>query len=192
MEPFEIRTTPARLSPVLIVATVILLGVTVYLLRLGVQTTLLAARNVPDDPSRLVVCAALILVGYVMTWVYLRMYAPMVQVLCMYVFRDRGKRVVAYRLDGSGWRHVLAGSDVLVPWQGMTAGVTDRTDEKLTVTLRSDGPFVAARDPFSRKVRRDLRKERGLTIRLTTTDPTEAELASAIAAQSAGRVVLVR
>jgi len=192
MEAFEIRTVPARLSPLTTVPAVILFGGAVYILWLGVRTTVLAARKVPDDPSQYLVCTLLLLVLYALTWVYLRMYAPAIQVVGMYLLRDRGKRVVAYRLDESGWRHVMAGTDVVIPWEGMAVAVTERTDDRYTIRVTSDGPFVAGRDPYSRQVRRTLRKERGLTFPMTMSEPTEDELASAISRQSAGRVMLTR
>lgn len=192
MEPFEIRTVPARLSLVTIVITLVVLGVAVYAFWTVAETTVLAARTVPGDPSRFVVCTLLLVVCYAMTWVYLRMFAPLVQVVGMYLLRDRGKQVVAYRLDESGWRHVVAGTDVVIPWIGMTVAVTERTDEHFHIRVTSDGPFAAGRDPFSRQVRRTFRKERGFTIPMTRSNPTEEELASAIAHQSAGRVALAR
>ena len=192
MEPFEIRTTPARLPAHRLVIAAVVLGFTLFVLWRVLEVTVLAARVLPDDPTRYVVCTGLLLLAYALTWVFLRLVGPTIQVLLMYLFHDRGKRVVAYRLDESGWRHVIAGSDVLVPWEGMAVAVTERTDDLIHVTVTSDGPFRAARNPLSRDLRRHLRKQRGFTVPFTMSEPTEEELARAIAERSAGRVVLAR
>jgi hypothetical protein len=192
MEPFQIRTTPARLPPFTIVAGVFLLGLVVCVVWIGGQTTVLAGRRLFGGPWQNRVPALLLLVAYGLAWIFLRTYGPVIQVVCMYLLRDRGKQVVAFRLDESGWRHVVAGTDVVIPWEGMTVAVAERADDKYHVRVTSDGPFAAAHDPFSRQLRRTLRKEGGLTIPMTEADPAEDELASAIAQQSAGRVALTR
>ena len=171
---------------------VFMLGLTVYVLWVWLQTTVLAAQRIPEDPSRYVACTLLLLAGYALTWLFLHMVAPSIQVLVMYVFRDRGKQVVAFRLDESGWRHVVAGTDVMIPWEGMTVAVTERVNDRFHIRVTSDGPVAAGRDPFSRQLRRTLRKEGGFTTPMTLSNPTEDELASAIAQQSAGRVALAR
>lgn len=192
MEPFEIRTVPARLPVVTVAIGVLYVGLLGYLLWATTTSTVTVVRNVADRPSDPVVRIVLLAVLYGLLWLFVRVCAPTIQVVGMYLFRDRGKQVVAYRLDGSGWHHVVAGTDVVVPWTGMVADITERTDDRYHLRLTSRGPFVAARDPFSRQVRRTLRKDGGLTIPMTVTNPTEDELAAEIARVSGGEVVLTR
>jgi hypothetical protein len=192
MEPFQIRTNPARLPPFTIVSGVFLVGLAVCIVWIGAQTTVQAGRMLFDDPWQNRVPGLLLVVAYGLAWIFLRTYGPVIQVVCMYLLRDRGKQVVAFRLDESGLRHVVAGTGVVIPWEGMTVAVAQRTDDQYHVRVTSDGPFAAARDPFSRQLRRTLRKEGGLTIPMTEANPAEEELASAIAQQSAGRVALTR
>jgi hypothetical protein len=193
MDPFEIRTIPARMRPVTIVVSLLMLVAAMYVLGSVLWTTVAAARHIPEDPARWVmVCAAFLLLGCALAWVYFRWVGPAVQVILMYVFRDRGKQALAYRLDQTGWRHVIAGADVAIPWAGMDVAVTERSDDRFSVTVTSAGPLTAARDPLSRQLRRTLRKQRGFTAPLTLTNPTEDELAAEIQRQSGGRVALRR
>lgn len=192
MEPFSIRTIPARLPLFPLVVGAAVAGLAVLLGLLGVRTTTLVVHNPPDDPGALAIRVGLLLFMFGLLWLFVRMYAPIVQVTCMYLFRDRGKQVVAYRLEKAGWRYVIAGADVVIPWEGMSVAVTGRTDDHFHLRVDSPGPFVAARDPLSQHLRRTFRKEGGTEIQMTRTDPTEDELASAIAQQSAGRVALTR
>ena len=193
MDPFEIRTIPARMRPVTIVVSLLMLVAAMYVLGSVLWTTAAAAGHIPEDPSRYVaVCATFLLLGCVLAWVYLRWVGPSVQVLFMYAFRDRGRQVVAHRLDETGWRHFIAGADVAIPWAGMDVAITDRTGDRFRVTVTSARSVAAARDPLSRQLRRTLRKQGGFTIALTLTNPTEDELAVEIERQSRGRVVLRR
>jgi hypothetical protein len=192
MQPYEIRTVPARVPVLTVIGAVCLLGLILFCLGLGVQTTVVIARSDLVGPSKGAMVGASVLLLLGLAWYFLRSYVPRIQIVGMYLFRDRGKQVVAYRLDATGWHHVVAGSDVGVPWEGMTAAVTERADGWFRLQVTSDGPFTAGRDPYSRELRRTLRKERGFSIPMTDANPTEVELASAIAQQSAGRVELAR
>jgi len=193
MDPFEIRTFPARLSRVTIVVSLLMLVAAMYVLGSVLWTTVAAARHIPEDPARwVVVCAAFLLLCCALAWVYFRWAGPSIQVLLMYLLRDRGKQVVAYRLDDAGWRWTIAGTDVLIPWAGMEIAVTGRSEDAFSLTVTSAGPFPAAHNPLSRQLRRTLRKQRGFTAPLTLTNPTEDELAAEIQRQSGGRVVLRR
>jgi len=192
VEPYEIRTIPAHVPVLTIaigVAYVCLLG---YLVWATITTTVLVVRSGADRPSDPAVRIALLAVLYGLLWLFVRVCAPTIQVVGMYLFRDRGKQVVAYRLDDSGWHHVVAGTDVVLPWTGMAAEITARTDDRYHLRLTSPGPFSSARDPFSRQVGRTLRKDGGVTIPMTLSHPTEDELAAEIRRQSGGRVALRR
>jgi hypothetical protein len=189
MEPFEVRTIPARLKPSLLAWSVFLTAGGLWLVFLVARFVVLASRASGDDASRGPTGAIVLAVA---TGMYFLIAAPFVQLLLGYLFRDRGKQVVAHRLDEEGWHHILAGSDVVVPWHGMTIEVTERAEERFRIRIVSDGPFPARSDPLSRRVRRTLRKQRGFSLPMTLTNPTEDELAAAIQQQSGGRVFLQR
>ncbi|HET6167475.1 MAG TPA: hypothetical protein VFE07_11660 [Marmoricola sp.] len=191
MQPYEIRTVPARLPAFTVAVGIAYVGVLGYLVWETVTTVAMIGNNA-DQPSNAVVRAVLLAALLGLLWLFARVCAPTIQVVGMYLFRDRGKQVVAHRLDEQGWHHVVAGTDVVLPWSGMAADITQRTDDRYHLRLSSRGPFVAARDPFSRLVRRTLRKEGGLTIPMTLANPTEDELAAEIARASGGQVVLTR
>ena len=192
MEPYEIKTVPAHLRVATIAIGLLYVCLLGYLVWAAVTSTALVVRNGADRPADPVARIALLGVQYGLLLLFARVCAPTLQVVGMYLFRDRGKQVVAYRLDQSGWHHVVAGTDVVLPWTGMAAEITARTDDRYHLRLTSSGPFTAARDPFSRQVRRTLRKDGGVTIPMTRSQPTEDELAAAIARASAGKVVLKR
>jgi hypothetical protein len=191
MEPFEVRTTPARLKPSLLAWSVLLTVGGLWLVFLVARFVVLAARPSGDDADASRVATGAIVLA-VATGMYFLIAAPFVQLLLAYLFRDRGKQVVAHRLDEEGWHHILAGSDVVVPWHGMMIAVTERAEERFRIHLVSDGPFPARSDPLSRHVRRKLRKQRGFSLPMTATNPTEDELAAAVQQQSGGRVFLQR
>ena len=192
MEPFEIRTVPARLPVLTTVIAGVYACLLCYLVWETIATTVQVVRRLGDHPSQPAVSVLLLAVLYGLLWLFVRVCAPTIQVVGMYLFRDRGKQVVAYRIDQSGWHHVVAGTDVVIPWSGMAAEITGRTDERYHLVLTSTGPFASARDPFSHQIRRTLRKDGGLTIPMTTSNPTEEELAAVVARASAGHVVLAR
>jgi len=192
VQPYEIRTVPARLPAFTIAIGIAYVCVLGYLIWETGTTTVAVVRNVADQPSNPAVRVVLLAVLYGLLWLFARVCAPTIQVVGMYLLRDRGRQVVAYRLDDDGWHHVVAGTDVVLPWSGMAAEITQRTDDRYHLRLRSRGPFASARDPFSRQVRRTLRKEGGVTIPMTVTNPTEDELATEIARASGGSVVLTR
>lgn len=167
--------------------------VLVVLVLLAVRTTTFVLGSDFGEPSaNHPVLAALLCAQYGLVLFALSRSAATIQVVGLYLFRDRGKHVVAYRLDAAGCHHVMCGTDIVIPWTGMVAMVTERVDDHYHVRFTSDGPFTARWDPASRQARRTVRKERGLTILLTTSNPTEDELATAIATRSAGQVELAR
>ena len=192
VEPYEIRTVPARVPIRIITIGVLYVCLLGYLVWVTITATLAVVRDVGDRPADPVVRVALLATLCGLLWLFMRVGGPTIQVVGMYLFRDRGKQVVAYRLDESGWHHVVAGTDVVLPWTGMATEITERTDDRYHLRLTSRGPFASARDPFSRQVRRTLRKEGGLTIPMTLTNPTEDELDAEIQRLSGGRVVLRR
>lgn len=188
MEPFDIRSTPARISPGSLAATG---AVTLLLLILAVQDVRLAVAIVTGDGDRgraLVVLG----VGLVFLAVIGRLMWPNWLVINRYLRQDRGKQVLTFRLEESGWRWLQVGTDVLVPWESLSVRVKERTADRVVVRMEHPAPVLCSRDAVSRRLHRNLRKLKASDIPFTLSDPTEDELADAIAAQSAGRVTLAR
>lgn len=188
MEPFDIRSTPARMAPGQLALTALLFLATLVLV---LQATWAVVATVgADEPSttQLLLLGGVIVLAVFCVWLSI----PQVMVLRRYFGEDRGKEVLTFRLDQDGWHWMQVGTDVLMPWDGLRISVRERTTEFVTIRFEHADPVLVATDPVSRTAHRNLRHQKHTDVPFTHTDPTEDELAAAIQAQSGGRVVLER
>ena len=80
-----------------------------------------------------------------------------------------------------------AGYRIRLPWSALhQVEITERGNGWYRLLLRAPGDIEATGDPVGRRVRRRLRRD-GMTMRFTADDPTEEELAAAVAKHSHGR-----
>lgn len=86
---------------------------------------------------------------------------------------------------GGGWR-------LLVPWESVLSVTTrPRRDGGFRIVMKAERPIESSPGPGARLMARQL-LGKGLQLPCTATDPTEDELAQAIAVRSGGRVTVRR
>lgn len=188
MEPFDIRSTPARIAPGQLTVMALLFLMTLAVVLQAVWVLVMTVGADERSATLLLLLGAVTLLAGVCIW----LSVPQVLVLRRYLGEDRGKQVLTFRLDREGWHWMQVGTDVLMPWDGLRISVVERTPELVTIRFEHADPVLVGTDPVSRLAHRTLRRQQHTDVPFTHTDPTEDELAAAIEAQSGGRVVLER
>ena len=151
MEPFEIRSTPARIGPGSLVAMAVVILVAAYLL---VESCLQLYALTLGDREVTVTRVAVLAGVLALTWVVVALALPQALILRRYFAHDRGKQVVTFRLDQDGWHWLQTGTRVVLPWDGRDhylAGVyrtalATRADELVAQGRRSMRALVETAD----------------------------------------------
>ena len=190
MEPFEIRSIPAKLgSGAFVVLGLFVLLTLVVAWEVG---TFVLAVVTDDQGARTPLGGVIALFGLGLIWFCVRLLVPQAMVMRRYFFHDRGKQVLTFQLDQEGWRWLQVGTHVLLPWEGMRIAVAARTEDRMVISIEQPKPVRVADDPLSRQLHRSLKRRPVTLVPFTLISPTEDELAAAIAEQSGGRVELDR
>lgn len=147
-------------------------------------TRQLTAQLLADpDPARYLVCGLLMLVFLGLVGGFAAVTAPLLQLVGGTLLRTDVPVLV---VDDRGLRLADAGADLRIPWSSLTGiAVAQRDGSGFGVRICAPGPVSAGHDPLSRSLRRAARKGR-LSLRCTRLEPTEEELARAIANASGG------
>lgn len=131
----------------------------------------------------LLVDVALAALGLALIWMAL----PLWQL----ILRPGSVDDVVVEVAESGLTLADAGYRVAVAWAALDRiEVIERGDGWYRLLVHAPEPVDGTADPVGRMVRRRLSKE-GMTLKFTDREPTEEELASAVAAHSRGRFSLV-